>query len=70
MNLDTIPDHYCQNLADRPGSDFHYSLLGLAQPQRRALNALQAFYLEATHITQDCRDIGVAQASSTGGALN
>lgn len=62
MNPDTVPDHYCQNLADQPGSDFHYSLLGLAQPQRRALNALQAFYLETTHIAQDCRDPGVAQA--------
>ena len=70
MNPDTVPDHYCQNLADRPGSDFHYSLLGLAQPQRRALNALQAFYLEATHITRTAATPASPRPSSTGGALN
>ena len=37
MNPDTVPDHYCQNLADRPGSDFHYSLLGLAEADFQTL---------------------------------
>ncbi len=55
------PDAYCRRLADPPGADFHYSLLGLTQAQRQALIALQAFNLEITRIAEDCRDPGVAR---------
>ena len=56
-----IPDDYCQNLAARPGSDFHYSLLGLPLAQRQALCAVQAFNLETTRIAEECRDPSVAR---------
>jgi phytoene synthase len=55
------PDAYCRHLADSPGSDFHYSLMGLTQAQRQALIAVQAFTLETTRIAKDCRDPGVAR---------
>ena len=54
------PDEYCRRLADSPGADFHYSLMGLAQAQRQALIAVQAFGLETTRIADECRDLGVA----------
>lgn len=54
------PDEYCRRLADSPGADFHYSLMGLAQAQRQALIAVQAFTLETTRIADECRDLGVA----------
>ena len=59
-----IPDDYCQHLAARPGSDFHYSLLGLPLAQRQALCAVQAFYLETTRIAEECRDPGVARTEA------
>ncbi len=54
------PDEYCRRLADSPGADFHYSLMGLAPAQRQALIAVQAFTLETTRIADECRDLGVA----------
>ncbi len=54
------PDEYCRRLADSPGADFHYSLMGLAQAQRQALIAVQAFALETTRIADECRELGVA----------
>ena len=54
------PDEYCRRLADQPGADFHYSLMGLAPAQRLALIAVQAFSLETTRIAEECRDLGVA----------
>ena len=54
------PDEYCRRLADSPGADFHYSLMGLAQAQRQALIAVQAFTLETTRIADECRELGVA----------
>ncbi|PIE83069.1 MAG: squalene synthase HpnD [Candidatus Contendobacter odensis] len=56
-----LPDEYCRNLAAPPGSDFHYSLLGLPLTRQRALIAVQAFYLEASRITEECHDPGVAR---------
>lgn len=53
-------DEYCRRLADSPGADFHYSLMGLAPAQRQALIAVQAFSLETTRIADECRDLGVA----------
>lgn len=55
------PDAYCRRLADLPGADFHYSLLGLAPAQRQALNAVQAFTLETSRIAEECRDPSVAR---------
>ena len=55
------PDDYCQNLAARRGSDFHYSLLGQPPALRQTLIAVQAFYLETTQIAEECRDPGVAR---------
>jgi phytoene synthase len=55
------PENYCQNLAARRGSDFHYSLLGLPLAQRQALCAVQAFCLEISRIAEECRDPGVAR---------
>lgn len=56
-----IPDVYCQDLAARQGSDFHYSLLGLPLAQRQVLTAIQAFVLETGQIPEECRDLGVAR---------
>ncbi|MDS4040483.1 MAG: squalene/phytoene synthase family protein [Candidatus Competibacter sp.] len=56
-----IPDDYCQNLAARRGSDFHYSLLGLPLAQRQALCAVRAFCLETAGIVEESRDLGVAR---------
>jgi len=55
------PDDYCHSLAARHGSDFRYSLLGLALDQRRALVALQAFQFETAQIVSECHDPGVAR---------
>jgi phytoene synthase len=55
------PDDYCQNLAARRGSDFHYSLLGQPPASRQTLIAVQAFYLETTAIAEECRDPVVAR---------
>lgn len=57
-----IPDDYCHNVAARWDSDFHYSLLGLPLARRRALTAIQAFYLETRQIAEECRDPGVAKS--------
>lgn len=54
-------DDYCYDLATGRGADFRYSLLGLPIPQRQALAAVQAFYLETTRIPQECHDPGVAR---------
>ena len=55
-------DDYCYDLAAGRGADFRYSLLGLPIPQRQALAAVQAFYVETTRIPQECHDPGVARA--------
>lgn len=55
------PDQYCQNQAVRPGSDFHYGLLGLPWAQRQTLIAVQAFHIETAQIVEECRDLGVAR---------
>lgn len=56
------PDQYCSDLSTTYDGDFRYSLLGLSRPQRHALSALHAFYLEATRIPQQCQELAVAQA--------
>jgi phytoene synthase len=55
------PDDYCYNLATGSGADFRYSLLGLPVPQRQALAAVQAFYLETARIPRECHDPAVAR---------
>jgi phytoene synthase len=55
------PNDYCQNLAARRGSDFHYSLLGQPPALRQTLIAVQAFYLETTQIAEECHDPSVAR---------
>lgn len=55
------PEDYCYNLVASPGSDFRYSLLNLPLARRQALIAVQAFYVETTHIIEECRDPGVAR---------
>lgn len=55
------PAQYCHQLTSTRGSDFRYSLLGLAVPQRQALTALHAFCLETMRIPQECQELAVAQ---------
>lgn len=48
-------------LADLPGADFHYSLLGLARLARQTLNAVQAFTLGNRPDRRGVQDPSVAR---------
>jgi phytoene synthase len=55
------PDDYCRDRAAPPGSDLHYSLLGLPPPARQTIVALHALRQELLGIAADRKDPGIAR---------
>ena len=62
------PDEYCQEKAAASGSSFYYSFLFLPAERRRAITALYAFCREVDDVADEVTDVGIARASSRGGA--
>ncbi|MBM3395967.1 MAG: presqualene diphosphate synthase HpnD [Betaproteobacteria bacterium] len=54
------PDEYCADRVQRAGSSFYYSFLFLAEPRRRAMNALYAFCREVDDAVDENSDPIVA----------
>ena len=55
------PDEYCQQKTAMRGSSFYYSVLFLDAPQRQALTALQALWLELAEVVNATADENAAR---------